>query len=122
MIMIKKTIAFLVPLGLLGVAVAPIKAENGATVIQEFGCFLSSSDSGLPISLSTNAKTQSVITPSGNTKLTCHFDIPDSYRPNRAIKNEGFPCGTFLGTTTNSMSVVNPGGKAQLTCQTNGSN
>ena len=120
--MIKKTIAFLVPLSLIGFCAAPMKAQNGATIIQEFGCFLSPSASGLPVSLFTNAKTQSVVTPNGNTVVTCHFDIPDSYRPARAIKNSGFTCGTNLGTTTNSMSVVTPGGKAHLTCQINGSN
>src|SRR3954451_13169686 len=70
---------------------------NGATVIKEFGCFISTNASGLPVDLFTSEKTHSVATPSGNSILKCDFVIPEGFEPNRAIINEGFLCNTFLG-------------------------
>lgn len=89
----------------------------GATSIEEFRCSLPRSVSGLRVNLSSDAKTHQVATPSGQTILQCHFDIPEGYRPERAFKNEGFRCRTFRGTTYNSSSLVTPGGKAHLKCQ-----
>ena len=92
-------------------------AFGQASVADEFGCFLSPSDSGLAVGLFSTEKTHSVITPSGNTSLVCHFKIPSGFELSRAIVNSGFGCGTFLGFTTDSRSVVNPGGNATLTCK-----
>lgn len=99
----------------------PAQAQgNGATVVREFGCFLASQDSGLPIDIFTDEKTHSVSTPSGNSVLKCHFVVPEGFEPQSAINRAGFPCGTFLGLTFDSKSVVTPGGKAHLTCQVKG--
>lgn len=100
---------------------AALASAEGATVMNEFGCTLLSIDSGLAIDLFTTDPVHSTVTPSGNTVLSCHFDIPDGFEPPRAIRNDGFLCGTFAGVTNNSMSVATPGGTATLTCQINGS-
>ncbi len=106
----------------LGSMVTSVHASNGATVIDEFGCSLLAADSGLDISLYTSGKTHAVVTPSGNTMLTCAFEIPDGHEPKPAINNTGFPCSTYGGMTYNSKSTATPGGKAILTCLINGSN
>lgn len=87
-----------------------------ATVIDEFGCSILASDSGLPINLYTT-DTHAVITPSGNTLLKCHFDIPAEYIPTNTMRHSGFPCGTYLGLTTDSFSVTTRGGKVMLDCK-----
>ena len=102
---------------------------NGATVIGQFGCMLLGADAGLVgvdfLVTAQDNQLAAVITPSGDTMLTCHFDIPAGFEPAKAIKNRGFPCLTFLdstslgltlGLTLDSNSVATPGGKAHLTC------
>ena len=93
----------------------------GATVITDFGCGIVPADWGGPIFLFSPDRNHSVATPSGNTTLKCHFDIPAGLEPSKAFRARGFGCGTFLGFTTNSMAVASPGGKVTLTCQINGS-
>jgi len=102
------------------VAVVPsaVQANNGATVITEFGCGLIPADSGLPIFLSTT-DSHVVNTPSGRTSLTCHFEIPEEYWPTMTMRNSGFMCGTQFGSTTNSFAVVSTDGTAMLRCQIN---
>jgi hypothetical protein len=95
-------------------------AAGGATVIQDHGCIISPEASGLPFPLLTKEKTHSVVTPSGNTLLSCHFDIPPGYRPAETMRHSGFLCDTFAGVTTNSTAVTTKGGKVHLTCQING--
>ena len=89
---------------------------GGATVIKDAFCQIIPADWGGPMTLFTN-DTQAVITPSGNSKLTCHFDIPDGLEPPKAEIYKGFLCSTFLGLTNNSQSVVSPGGNITLQCQ-----
>jgi hypothetical protein len=96
--------------------VAAASLNQGATVIDQFGCFLSSSASGLPVGLFTSDATHAVNTPSGNSLLQCHFIIPASALPAEAIVKTGFTCNTFLGLTSDSESVVTPGGHATLRC------
>lgn len=98
-------------------ALAAQPVDPGATIINEFGCLLLAADSGLDVTLFTDETTHAVNTPSGNSLLKCHFDIPAGHEPKKAIVKEGFSCGTFLGSTTNSQSVCAPGGKCDLTCQ-----
>jgi hypothetical protein len=116
---VKKLIVVLGVAGFMLFAAGSASAD-GATVIDEFGCTLLASDSGLGANLFTD-DTHAVITPSGNTLLSCSFDIPDGLEPGRAIKNSGFTCGTFLGVSNDSMVVSSPGGNAHLTCHINGS-
>ena len=89
---------------------------NGATVVDEFGCFIAPQDSGLPIGLFTT-DSHAVTTPSGNTILKCHFDIPDDFKPSATMTHTGFPCSTFLGLTLDSHSVTTKGGKVMLDCK-----
>ena len=97
------------------VAIPSVMQADGATVITEFGCGLASWDSGLPGSLFTT-DSQSVTTPSGNTKITCNFVVPDAWIPSKAMHNSGFWCGTFLGATTDSFVNVDTEGNAMLRC------
>lgn len=106
---------------ILGLIYAAPSHADGAVVIDEFGCYLPGSASGLSVSLFTT-DTHSVITPAGNTVLKCKFEIPDGFEPDKAINNADFLCNTFLGLTNNSKSTASPGGNALLTCQINGSN
>lgn len=89
---------------------------NQATVIDEFGCSITPEASGLPIFLFTT-DTHSVTTPSGNTILKCHFDIPDDFKPSATMTHAGFLCSTFMGLTTDSHSVTTKGGKVMLDCK-----
>jgi hypothetical protein len=112
-------VAMLASVALVFVAISlglrPAEAQDeGAVVIKEFSCFAS-----LPPAppLSTNEKTQSVITPSGNTKLTCHFEGPPI---EETTVQKDFLCPTFLGTpTTESHFVYTKGGQGTLTCRIN---
>lgn len=77
---------------------------GGATVATELGCVITSADWSGSFALFTT-DSHSVITPSGNSKLTCHFVIPDGEAPDRAMRFQGFDCGTPGGLTTNTWSV-----------------
>ena len=86
--------------------------ERGATVIKEGGCALV--EPGVPFVFTENL--HSVITPSGNTKLTCHFEAPPI---TETVVRRNFLCGTFLGLTTKSHFVYTKSGNAKLTCRIN---
>ncbi len=90
-------------------------SSGGATVIKDFGCWLGPAEWGGPFPLYTD-DTQSVITPSGNTMLSCKFEIPDGFEPPKAVRNSGFLCNTFMGPTNDSEAVATPGGNASLSC------
>ncbi len=96
-----------------------------ATVINEFepGCGLGTDASGLSEDLFTT-DIIAVITPSGNSQLSCFFDIPFGVEPARPMVNDGFNCVVFVsggvGITTDSRSIATPGGRAILTCKING--
>ena len=98
---LKKLLSIVFFLGILGSGTA---FANNATVIKEFGCFITPAASGIPAFLFTN-DTHSVQTSSGHTILKCKFDIPEALVPNRAIKKQGFACNTYLGLTNNSKSI-----------------
>jgi hypothetical protein len=91
---------------------------NGASITKDFGCngFVPNADGTQGPFFFTENKSQSVITPSGNTKVICHFDIPAGLSPRKATHAKNFLCNTFLGVTSDSSMVANPGGKATLTC------
>src|SRR5512133_1848145 len=81
----------------------PAQAHSGATVINRFTCIIVPQASGLPFVLFTDVAAHEVDTPSGNSILQCHFDIPRGFAPERTLHHKGFLCSTFLGLTTNSM-------------------
>lgn len=89
--------------------------NNAATVNKDLSCGGFVPGSIPTVSLFTT-EGHSVVTSSGNTSLTCHFDIPAGQEPSKATHAEGFLCGTFLGVTTDSRMVATPGGTATLTC------
>ncbi len=104
-------VAMMVASALSAVAQSQGQGE-GAFVIKEGGCSLVEPE--VPFVFTENL--HSVITPSGNTKLTCHFEGPPIQK---TVVGKGFLCGTFLGLTTQSHFVYNKSGNATLTCLIN---
>ncbi len=111
------------------VGLAAIPAHGGrsqkakaATSISEFQCGISAQDSGVSMFLMTS-ETHAMMTKSGNTVLTCHFDVPEGVSlPAHATVQTGFWCGTHKGMTKNSRAVTTPSGQVHLKCQINGAN
>jgi hypothetical protein len=101
----------LVMAAMVAASALPVAAQGeGETGIQEDGrCFLD--EPGVP-SLDTDDR-HAVITPSGNTKLTCHFE-GDAIA--QTTVGKGFPCSTPLDETTQSHYVYTKSGNATLTC------
>jgi hypothetical protein len=95
----------------------PEKKVNAATSISEFQCGISAQDSGVSMFLMTT-ETHAVMTKSGNTVLSCHFDVPDGASlPVHATVQTGFWCGTHKGMTKISRAVTTPSGQVHLKCQ-----
>ncbi|HSJ88479.1 MAG TPA: hypothetical protein VK909_14810 [Anaerolineales bacterium] len=113
----KPLIAFIVAASLaLTIGTPSAQARSGATVIKGFECVIVPADSGIPILLFSQDVTREVDTPSGNSILQCHFEIPKRYVPSQTMHHAGFLCGTLFGLTTNSKSVTTKSGKVLLTC------
>jgi hypothetical protein len=77
---------------------------------------LPAADSGLGIYLLTFDEAWQINTPSGEVIFIAHFNIPEEYRPSKAITNSGFLVTTYTaGNTYDTKCVVTPGGRATLT-------
>jgi hypothetical protein len=93
-----------------GGAASAAPGGEGAFVIKGEGCsgilpngtFLFTTD------------TQIVVTPSGNTKLTCHFDGPSV---SETVNQKDFLCFAQGQSTFNSHFVYTKSGQGTLTCQ-----
>jgi hypothetical protein len=81
-----------------------------------FQCQLIPADSGLPVTIMTT-KTHSVVTPSGNSTLKCHFKYTGEGLPDKAVIRRNFDCGTYAGVADKSQVVISPSGKITMTCQ-----
>ena len=93
---------------------------QGATEIKDFACWIIPADSGLPDALTTKDKTKAVESASGNVNFTCKFKFDPKKYPGlikKAVKHEGFPCGTQFGVTKNTSAVTTPGGQVTLVCK-----
>jgi hypothetical protein len=101
----------LVMAAMVAASALPVAAQGeGETGSQEASsCFFK--EPGLP-NLSTSDR-HAVITPSGNTKLTCHFEGPPIVQ---TTVGKGFLCSTPLGETTESHYVYTKSGNVTLTC------
>ena len=107
----------------LGVISYDAQAEP-AVVVDDFGCsgFVPNgeTETGFPAlaGLFTNTESNSNLTKSGVTILTCHFDhgvdLP------HATGGRGFLCGTVFGVTDDTKMIATPGGRATLVCKING--
>lgn len=95
--------------GAANAAAAP--QSQGAFVIKEFGCGGYGYQGPQVV---TYEKTHAVVTSSGNTKLTCHFE--DGPEVSETVNDKGFLCGTYLGVTYDSHFVYTKGGRGTLTC------
>lgn len=105
------------------VVAAPMPAafaeDEGAAVYQDFRCSLSTVATGLPQKLFTQ-QSHATKTPSGNSVVVCHFDVPEGLAPSEAIVNEGLVCNTPAGRANKMRVVITPSGEATLTCHVNG--
>jgi hypothetical protein len=92
-------------------------ADNGAVVLQGFGCGILVSPAGVPISAVFTTETQAVITPGSNAVLICHAELPPGIAPPRARVFNDVPCSIpGAGVTGESHTVVTPSGEVLLTC------
>ena len=107
----------------LAVCVAiPTKAQaaGGATITKDFGCsgFVPTASGGIGTTLFTTEAASSVVSGSGSTTLTCHFDIPAGAEPAKTTRASGFVCYTYLlEATYDSRMQASPGGNATLSCR-----
>jgi hypothetical protein len=119
----KKVISLIAISALVSVmpATAAFAQPNPAVVINGEGCngFVPTADGDFGPGLFTPDGLHAVLTPSGNQKLTCQFDIPEGAEPARATRASGFLCGTNFGFTSDTRMVATPGGQATLTCHVN---
>jgi len=96
----------------------PAVADNGATVIDEFGCAIIPADSGLPVVLFTN-DSHFVVNNAGNVNMWCDFVFDTALCPSdKAMRFKNFPCGTLAGSATKTMAVTDcEYGVVHLSCQ-----
>ena len=106
-------------------------ANAQALVIDDLSCKLFDSAMAVhtifPPALGGDAVVQRVMTPSGNSKITCSGRLPAGAAtpPNRAAIFSGPDdgnCGTGFGVTDDWHEVVTKSGRAVLTCHLNGQN
>jgi len=97
------------------VAAVPAGADpgNGAVVVNDLACFVF-----LPPVIGSTTDSHTVVTPSGNTVLICHFDLVNP--TGEALVFDNFLCGTLIGGTTDSKFVLSASGQGTLTCHING--
>ena len=93
-------------------------AQNGATVIDNFGCWVVAADSGLPVSLFTEVS-HSVTNSAVNTNLWCDFVFDPALCPDsKAMKHKNFDCGTLDGLATKTQATTDcEYGVVHLSCQ-----
>jgi hypothetical protein len=108
--------SMLLALPVVALAAVPAQAApgHGATITK------GKSDGGFCfqslVGYNTTTDFVSVITPSGNVTLTCHFD-DIAYSGKKALKLTDFSCSTYAGGTTDTSLVVTPSGNGTLVCK-----
>ena len=97
---------------------AAMAQSGGATVTKDLGCggFVPTASGGVGAIIFTTEGAV-VIKGNGSTSLSCHFDIPPGQEPKTTTRARGFPCNTYLGSTTDSRMLASSGGNATLTCR-----
>ena len=101
----------LVMAAMVAASALPVAAQGEAETGSQEGspCFFMEPD--LPHLETTDR--HAVITPSGHTKLTCHFEGPPIVQ---TTVGKGFLCSTPLGETRESHFVYTKSGNVTLTC------
>ena len=96
--------AFIITAGISG-ATKDVSAGGTSAVIQKgFQCRLTvPAIPGLVNILTT--ETHSTITPSGNTVLSCHFDITADLSPAKTVRSSGFDCVFTSNTHTLTLTI-----------------
>jgi len=97
----------------------PVLADdNGATVIDEFGCVIIPADSGLPVALFSD-DSHFVENHAGNVNMWCDFVFDTALCPDdKAMRARGFTCGTLAGLATKTHAVTDcEYGVVHLSCQ-----
>lgn len=116
----KKLLTVIIAMMTLVVFGASSALAQGATEVKDFACWIIPADSGLPVALTTKDKTKAVESASGNVNFTCKFKFDPKKYPGlikKAVKHEGFPCGTQFGVTKNTSAVTTPAGQVTLVCK-----
>ena len=100
------------------------QAADGATISKDFGCggFVPTTSGQFGTPIFTTEAASSVVSGSGSTTLTCHFDIPAGLEPPKTTRAVGFPCYVYnrsnvLILTSDSRMQANSGGSASLSCR-----
>lgn len=83
---------------------------QGAVVLKGATCNLVQP----PLPILTTTRSHSVVTPSGNSNLSCHFQTTRQAQTRSA--NE-IPCFTAIGQTTEARAVVTKSGRGMLSCK-----
>lgn len=105
---------------ILSISHQPALAQtSGATVTKDLGCggFVPTASGGVSTTYLQTNEGSVVIKGNGSTSLSCHFDIPPGQEPKTTTRARGFPCITYLGSTTDSRMLASSGGNATLTCR-----
>lgn len=110
---LKRILALCLIAGSLIVFAGFVEGENnGAWIEKDFGCNVID---GFGDSFLTTEGTISIVNHGMVTTLICKAKgVPT---PGYEVIWEGFPCGTFMGSTTNSYNVVSEDGNVTLRCQ-----
>jgi hypothetical protein len=105
---------------LVGASVA-LGDGNGAVVVKGDTCGILFSSDGQLQAITTN-DSHGNTTPSGNSHIQCHGQVPDNLRPSGgAVQFNGQPCRTPNGQiTTDSHTVLTPSGQINLQCHFKG--
>jgi len=119
----KKIFAGIVGMVLLYSGSALAQAE---VQIDETGCFVIDGDGNGDLidatALGGDAVIRAVMTPSGNSKITCNGTAAPAQGRAQISDNEstGFLCNTSFGLTADWHNVVTKSGRVSLTCYING--
>lgn len=84
--------------------------NDGAVVINDFGCGMIDGDGHFTFTDMSHA----VLTPSGNSSLTCRAQVANS--TGKAVNYTNLLCGTPAGVTSDGRETVSASGQATLTC------
>lgn len=114
----RKSLAMLGAAALLSVFPATPALAEGATVTKDGVCYAFVPDgSGGLTSIVAIGEALTRTNNSGNTTMTCHFDLDDSQSPPKAARARGFPCETPVGLTHDTRINASSGGRMVMTCR-----
>lgn len=114
----RKSVAMLGAAALLTIFPATPALAEGATVTKDGVCyaFIPNGSGGLT-SIVAIGEALTRTNNSGNTTMTCHFDLEEGQAPTKAARARGFPCETPIGLTYDTRINASTGGRMVMTCR-----